>query len=255
MLAAASSSTWQAPSEHTQQGWHNLPEDEWLRLQVLHVPQKRLKEQGDDAKAWLQFSEAKLCAKARVVREAPTALEAELKEDDLTHQAIYEMAPARISAILSDPEHYMNGKMDKAHNAPLPKGTPKGNMFGSFIAKVFDVRYASSSKQDSVCPGTITKTLMQLMREMVDDTAAQPDNQAGHRWFLKDSSFGCSRRWAKIPRRSGKSVLENLRDTACHCGKVLESELNPRTRIHPSHELWQRGEWLECQKCRKTSAE
>ena len=102
------------------------------------MPQKRLKEQGDDAKAWLQLSETKLCAKARAVREAPTALEAELKEDDLRRQAIYEMAAARISAILSDPEHYMNGKMDKVEtDFKIKPDKPKGclEVFGKLVQR------------------------------------------------------------------------------------------------------------------------
>lgn len=82
-------------------------------MQLLHVPQKLLKEQGGESKAWMQFLEAKLAAKGRAAKEAPTALEAELKAEDVKHQHIYEVAAGRISAILGDPDHYMHGKLEK----------------------------------------------------------------------------------------------------------------------------------------------
>lgn len=69
--------------------WHNLPADEWQRLQLLNVPVKLLKEEGRNSKGWLQYVEAKLAAKSRASKEAPLTLEAELKEADRMHQAVY----------------------------------------------------------------------------------------------------------------------------------------------------------------------
>lgn len=108
-----------------------------------------------------------------------------------------------------------------------------------------------SGKRATSCPGTMTKTLNQLMSELIDATEVLPEDQAGHRWYMKASSFSCNRCWVKVPRRCGKEALQSLQAKPCICAQVQEHELQLRTRLHPSHVLWQRGDWLECQKCKK----
>ena len=93
--------------------WFSLPAEEWLRLKLLHVPPKLLREDGRESKAWMQYTEAKLAAKSRGVKEAPGALEAELKAADLKRQQIYEVAAGRISAIFGDHDHFMHGQLEK----------------------------------------------------------------------------------------------------------------------------------------------
>lgn len=89
-----------------------------------------------------------------------------------------------------------------------------------------------SSKKDALCPGVVTKTLEQLMQELVDDTSNLPDEQEGHKWYLKESSFGRCRCWLKLPRRCGKQAVQSLQARPCHFGKVQEAALNLRSRIH-----------------------
>lgn len=48
-----------------------------------------MKESGEDNRAWQQFVEAKLCAKTRAAKEAPIALEKELRLEDHFHQEVY----------------------------------------------------------------------------------------------------------------------------------------------------------------------
>lgn len=232
----------------------------------------------------MQFLEAKLAAKSRAAKEAPHALEAELKADDIKHQRIYEVAAGRISALLSDPDHYMHGNLEKVEMEFKVKPTkPKGRveLFNQLVQqtpvagqhkwlhhrhgvlceycgkkiKGCSTHGEISSKQATECPGTVSKTLKQIMSEMVQDTENMPDEQPGHRWLMRATNFSCSRCWAKIPLRSGKAVLERLKGSECRFGRMTEAELNLRIRVHPSHEVWRRGAWLECQKCGRTSKE
>lgn len=140
--------------------------------------------------------EAKLCAKARAAREAPTDLEAELRAEDNLHQAIYETAARRISAMLGDQDHYMNEKCEKVETTYKVKpDKPKGRLevfrqlvqrvpgpgqrewqlhrqgvrccLGGKRIKSCSTHADVSSKQDALCPGRATKTLEQLMNELM----------------------------------------------------------------------------------------
>ena len=99
--------------------WHSLAEGEWARLTVLHVPPKLLKKSGADQRAWLQFQEARQCAHTRASRDAPVELAEQLHKEDLWHREVYATAAWGISAILTDPDHYMK---DKIH--PCRDGLP-----------------------------------------------------------------------------------------------------------------------------------
>ena len=108
--------------------WHNLPEDEWSRVQVLNVPQKMLKDNGGDMRAWMQYTEAKLAAKQRATKEAPGDLD-ELKKADLFHIKVYEAAAERIGAVLEDTDHYMHGKLEQIETEfKIKKDKPKGRL-------------------------------------------------------------------------------------------------------------------------------
>lgn len=109
--------------------WHSLPEGEWLRLKVLHVPKKLLRETGDDQRAWLQHQEAMQCALTRANREAPHELKLQLQEDDKWYQAVYETAALRVSTLLTDPEHYMNGHVEPvAEPFKVKQERPRGRL-------------------------------------------------------------------------------------------------------------------------------
>ena len=112
-----------------------------------------------------------------------------------------------------------------------------------------------STKQATLCPGAATKTLKQVMAELVSNTESLQDGQPGHQWQLRASSFGCVRCWCKLPLRSSKAALEHLTASACSYGRLDEFELQLRTRVHPSHQVWKRGSWLECSRCKRTTRE
>ena len=89
-------------------------------------------------------------------------------------------------------------------------------------------------------------------REMwCHDSSLRAEGQSGHRWFLQGNNFGCRLCWERIPRRSGKTQLQQLQAKECITGPVDESELHLRMRIHPSHALHKKGRWIECQQCLK----
>ena len=94
-----------------------------------------------------------------------------------------------------------------------------------------------AQKQDTACSGSEMNTMEQQMKELVDDSSLLVEGQSGHCWFVQGSNFGCRLCWEKIPRRSGKSQLQQLQAKACVTGPVDEAELHLRMRIHPSHEL------------------
>lgn len=264
--------------------WHNLFVDEWQRVQLLHVPPKLLKEGGTNSKAWSQYEEAKRAAKHRAGNEAPQALEAELRQADRRHAEIYKVAVARISAVLADHDHYMHNKLEKVEmEFKISVNKPKGRaeLFNQLVhqtpvsgqhkwlhhrkgvvcelcgKKIKSCSTISeiSSKQATPCAGEVTLTLKQLMASLVQDTEGLPDSAAGHRWTIGATSFSCQRCWIKLPLRCGKDALERLCNMTCHFGRVGESDLNLRPRVHPSHDLWRRGDWLECQKCHRTTTD
>ena len=212
--------------------WYNLPAEEWKRLQLLNVPPKLLKEEGSTSRGWIQFGEAKLVAKQRAMRDAPTALVDELKAADQKHQAIYETAAGRISAILADRDHYMHGELEKVeHEVRVPQPKPKGGRVALFNQLVQQTSLAGQhkwqhhrqgvvcescgkrikacstfeeidKKQATICPGAVTKTLKQVMSEMIHDTEGMLEAQNGHKWEMTATTFGCVRCWNKIPLRS-----------------------------------------------------
>ena len=192
-------------------------------------------------------------------------------------------AAKRISQMLCDKERYMNGQLEpvevtfKVQPAQKPKGrleafrnlTLRVEQPGQHVRQLYKngVKCRDCSKyikgcathseidhkQDSPGSGQVTKTLEQLMSELVDESSLLTEGQEGHRWYVKGSSFGCNVCWLKILRRSGKSLLQALQAKPCVAGKVQEADLALRARIHPSHALYRRGEWIECQKCLKRS--
>lgn len=67
--------------------------------------------------------------KGKGTGEAPTVLEAELREQDTLHQAIYATAAKRISAMLGDKNHLTHGKFEKVETAyKLKPDKPKGRI-------------------------------------------------------------------------------------------------------------------------------
>ena len=110
-------------------------------------------------------------------------------------------------------------------------------------------------KQATACPGAVTKTLKQVMTELIHDTEGRLEEQPGHKWEMTATSFGCVRCWNKIPLRSSKAVLDHLAASDCKYGQLDEQGLQLRTRVHPSHAVWRRGIWLECRQCKRTSKE
>lgn len=246
------------------------------------MPKKMLKQAGDDQKAWLQFMEAKQCARLRASRDAPSAQERTLREDDEWRQEVYAVAAERISAILQDPDHYMKNNINKVEtsfkvrperphgrldvlrsmiNMADGPGKHKWQVKGKGIqcglcglhVKGCPTHAETTAKQESVCPGERTKTLQQIMDDMISASDELPDGHEGHRYYCKPSSFDYKRFWLKVPRRCAKEALQRLADTKCEFGPVAENELNLRVRVHLQHELVQRQQWLECLKCRKAS--
>ena len=100
--------------------WHNLPDDEWKRLQLLQVPWKLMKSQATHDRGSQQYLLAKQLAVQRAHREQPKSLEQELVIEDQLHLEVYMTAAKRISKMLQDKEHYMNGKLE-----PVPDSGPK----------------------------------------------------------------------------------------------------------------------------------
>ena len=260
--------------------WHSIAEGEWDRLTVLHVPPKMLKQSGADQRVWLQYQAARQCARARAIRDEPADLVAQLKMEDEWHKEVYEVAAERISAILTDPDHYMKDKITPVETAfkvsqSRPKGRseilrqmvnrPKGPGEHSWQLKGHGIQCSQcglhvkscsthaqiEAKQATSCPGEKAKTLQMLMDEMIAASDQLPDMVEGHRFYCKSSTFGCKRCWMKVARRCSKDVLSNLAATKCVFGPVDEQALHLRTRVHPQHQLVQRQQWLECQRCLK----
>lgn len=48
-------------------------------------------------------------------------------------------------------------------------------------------------------------------------------------------------------------MLQKLQSSRCQCNRVQEADLQLRTRVHPSHDLLQRIDWLACQSCKKST--
>ena len=265
--------------------WHNLPADEWQRLTLLNVPAKLLKDEGRHSKGWLQFIEAKLVAKGRSRRAANPECEKDLHEADKMHQAIYEVAAKRISKILQDADHYMHGTLEKVeHEVKVPALPPKKGRVELFNQLVLQTHVAGqhkwlhhrggvicegcgkkikacsthdeiSTKQSTLCPGAVTKTLKQVMSDLVGATEHLQDGQPGHKWEIRASSFGCIRCWCKLPLKCSKGAIDHLTAMECIYGQLSEFEMQLRTRVHTSHQVWRRGKWLECRGCNKLSRE
>ena len=263
--------------------WHNLPEDEWSRVQVLNVPQKMLKDNGGDMRAWMQYTEAKLAAKQRATKEAPGDLD-ELKKADLFHIKAYEAAAERIGAVLEDTDHYMHGKLEQIETEfKIKKDKPKGRLLlfnqlvqqtpvegqhkwlhhrGGVLCELCGKRIKAcsthseiSTKQSTQCNGRVTLTLKQTMAALVQESEGLDEEIEGHRWTISATSFGCKRCWAKIPLRSGKAALTSMQQSVCLYGPKTEAELGLRSRVHTTHEIWRRGAWLECKRCGRTTKE
>lgn len=68
-----------------------------------------------------------MAAKHRADKEAPLALEAELKDENKKNTSIYEVAIARITAVLGDPEHYMHANLENVEmEFKVAPAKPKG---------------------------------------------------------------------------------------------------------------------------------
>ena len=262
--------------------WHHLPEEEWSRLQLVQVPWKLLKDQQEDVRGKKQYIMAKEVAARRANLEQPTSLENELKVEDQLHFEVYQVAGQRIGAILQDKHHYMNGKLERVpeHTTskaksnpregrvevlrqltqrPAQKGAHQWQMHNNGVKcslchkkiKACATFAEIGQKQDTACSGFVEQTMEQQLRQLVDESSLLAEGQEGHRWYLHGNHFGCHQCWEKIPRRSGKHLLQKLQSKECIHGPVDEAALNIRQRIHPSHALMRKGTWLECQQCRK----
>ena len=214
--------------------------------------------------------------------ETVRQLELQLQEDDKWYQEVYEAAAHRVGTLLTDPEHYMNGhvepvvapykvqperprgrldvlrRMSQKDNGPGEhqwqlKGQGLLCLLCGLHIKSCSTHAEIEAKAATVCPGEKVKTLTNIMEDMLNASSLQQDHQPGHRWYLRASSFGCSRCWIKVARRCGKETLHRLANEPCQYAAVTEQDLNLRMRVHPQHQLMQRGQWLECQKCFKVS--
>lgn len=56
-------------------------------------------------------------------------------------------------------------------------------------------------------------SLEEEMLKLVEDTQHQQADQPGHVRVLKEGSFACSKRRARLPRRGGKLALKALNDS------------------------------------------
>ena len=209
-------------------------------------------------------------------------LELQLQEDDKWYQEVYEAAAHRVGTLLTNPEHYINGhvepvltpykvkaerprgrldvlrRMNQKDNGPGEhqwqlKGQGLLCLLCGLHIKSCSTHAEIEAKAATVCPGEKVKTLTNIMEDMLNASSLQQDHQPGHRWYLRASSFGCSRCWIKVARRCGKETLHRLANEPCQYAAVTEQDLNLRMRVHPQHQLMQRGQWLECQKCFKVS--
>ena len=264
--------------------WHNLPEDEWKRLQLLQVPWKLMKSQATHDRGRQQYLLAKQLAVQRAHREQPKSLEQELVIEDQLHLEVYMTAAKRISKMLQDKEHYMNGKLEPVPDSG-PKETkkkpPQGRLAllrqltlrerqpGTHEWEIYKAGIQCkhcnrkikgcathaeiAHQQDTVCRGFAARTMEQQMRELVDSSDLLAEGHPGHRWVLQGSKFGCKQCWESIPRRSSKHHLQQLLAKDCATGPVDEAGLNLRLRIHTSHCLVRRGRWVECQQCLRSS--
>lgn len=234
-----------------------------------------------EGRGWQQYLLAKQAADERARREQPEDLEKDLQEEDKLHLEVYLVASQRISQMLHDKEHYVNGKLEPrqaTQKVPVEKQT-KGRLevFRQLTLRpeqpgchAWQMCKAGvqckhckkkikgcathgeiAMKQDTACIGYAEKTMEQQMKELVDDSSLRAEGQSGHRWFLQGNNFGCRLCWERIPRRSGKTQLQQLQAKECITGPVDESELHLRMRIHPSHALHKKGRWIECQQCLK----
>ena len=145
-------------------------------------------------------------------------------------------------------------------NAEVVAGHHKWQLFRTAVQceickrriKGFATHCEIAAKEPKRCPGA-GKTMEDTMKQLAEDTAHQSLSDPAHWWFLRDSSFGCHRCWQKIARRSGKAALTALQKSECIAGLVTKADLDIKGRLHPSHQLQQHGEWLECQRCWKTT--
>ena len=264
--------------------WYNLDVKEWSRLSTLHVPTKLLKGDHGDQRAWLQYQAAQHCAKQRAEQEEPFDLVRTLQENDRWHQQVYEVAADRIEALLQDKQHYMHDKLSTVeadfkvrvrapkgrievmqqltqrvrkegqHQWALKGGGVQCSACGMNI-KACSTHAEIEKKDGTICAGQRSLSLTQHMQQLVEESAMLPDDTPGHRWMLRASAFSCLRCWKKVPRRCGKDALRVLTALPCQYQQMHEQDLQLRTRIHPSHAMWRRGDWLACSKCGKVTKE
>ena len=262
--------------------WHNLDAKEWSRLRTLHVPPKLLKGDQGDQRAWLQYQEAQHCATLPAVQETLEDLVQTLQDNDHWHSQVYEVAAEKIAALLQDKQHYMHDKLstveaDYKVKVRAPKGrievmqqlTQREHAEGQhqwalkgggvqcsacgMNIKACSTHAEIEKKDGTICAGQRSLSLTQHMQQLVDESALIPDDTPGHRWVLRASAFSCLRCWKKVPRRCGKDALRILTNLPCQYMQLHEGDLQLRTRIHTSHALWRRGEWLACSKCGKVT--
>ena len=266
--------------------WYNLNASEWSRLKALHVPARLLKPEKGDQRAWLQYCEARSQAVQRAVQERPVEVLQSLRINDEWHRQVYAVAAERIGNILQDKEHYMHDKMVKVEAEYKVKvRAPKGRIevmqqltqrvvgAGQHRWKLrahgggmqcqacgMNVKACSTHaeidrKDRQLCSGTKSQTLTQQMEQLVEDSGLLPDDVPGHRWVLRVSNFSCSRCWMKVPRRCGKGALQAIQQAPCRFEQIHEGDLQLRIRVHTSHNLWRRSEWITCLKCGKSTKE
>ena len=263
--------------------WHNLEATEWKRLLTLHVPAKLLRGEGGEQRGWHQYQAAQQCAHQRALVEAPLEQLHALQEADQWHEQVYQVAAERIGALLQDKQHYMHDKLEGVEPViKLKEKAPKGRLEimqqlanrkradgvagvhcwvlkGSGLqCSACGMHLKASSTHDEIarkdgapCAGIKKKTLMDQMKELIESTAALPEEQDGHRWALKAHTFHCQRCWVRVPVRCSKEALEAMTQQECHFGEVHEGDLNWRTRVHSSHRLQRRGAWIVCLRCSK----
>ena len=110
-------------------------------------------------------------------------------------------------------------------------------------------------KDKTICAGVRSHTLTQQMEQLVEESGLLPDDAPGHRWVLRSSTFSCLRCWLKVPRRCGKGALQVVQNAPCRYEQLQESDMQLRTRLHPSHNFWRRSDWISCCKCGKSTKE
>ena len=110
-------------------------------------------------------------------------------------------------------------------------------------------------KDRQLCSGTKSQTLNQQMEQLVEESGLLPEDVPGHRWVLRVSNFSCSRCWMKVPRICGKGALQAIQNAPCRSEQLHECDLQLRTRVHTSHNLWRRSEWITRLKCGKSTRE